>query len=496
MSSQGAALFLSLLLGDAAGIERLLVDGAEPDVTDDGQRTPLHFAAKAGHQEIVALLLRHGAAIDARDENDTTPLHFAAGAGHGSTVAMLLAHGAGIAATDRGGHTALHFAASAGNVEVVRHLLKHGADLAAANKSGWTPLHYAVAERHLAVADLLLQRGAPQTRPDAPLYEADIVSMLQWIGVNSPVRSSPLLLAVQSGDREMTQLLLDRGADPEQAGFNTGERRCTPFMHGKVERLQCEHNPARFRQTGFVLNLAVEQGDADLLRLLLQHGATPAGNTLFPPLAAAVARGDPEMVQLLLEHGADARAAMYDGLTPLHLAAAHGQTEVARLLLARGASVDAASRAPRIDPSLLHSYAVAPTQIPVALGVTPLHLALLNGRLEMVELLLQQGADIGRRTQGPALARFTPLDLAIDNGNLRFPESHSPAGSAPLAEVTPKFAKPPTISPQVRLAMVRLLLAHGAIANERRLGGYSPLQIAAQVGDAAVAELLRRHGAQ
>lgn len=65
------------------------------------------------------------------------------------------------------------------------------------------------------------------------------------------------------------------------------------------------------------------------------------GRTL---LAEAVLEKRADVVKLLLEHGADPRLADHDGMTPLHFAAQEHQPELVQLLLDKGAQVDARDR--------------------------------------------------------------------------------------------------------------------------------------------------------
>ena len=82
-----------------------------------------------------------------------------------------------------------------------------------------------------------------------------------------------------------------------------------------------------------------------------------------------------------------------DGLTPLHYASRKGFAEVVQALLEAGA-----------DPSVPENY-----------GFTPLHEAAENGRREVAQLLLGAGADRGaalRKTFSHFKAGFTPADVA------------------------------------------------------------------------------------
>lgn len=58
-------------------------------------RTPLHLAARGGHDTIVkALIEDFNAAVDVVDNNNATPLHFASQEGHLKVATRLLKHGA------------------------------------------------------------------------------------------------------------------------------------------------------------------------------------------------------------------------------------------------------------------------------------------------------------------------------------------------------------------------------------------------------------------
>ena len=83
------------------------------------------------------------------------------------------------------------------------------------------------------------------------------------------------------------------------------------------------------------------------MRLLLEHGAHAHQISRNPQrnqaLHAAIALGDSvETILLLLEAGADVNATQAGGFTPLHQAAAAGKLDVVALLLENGARRDAA----------------------------------------------------------------------------------------------------------------------------------------------------------
>lgn len=64
------------------------------DVRDCYDRTPLHAASAAGHNQVVGFLLHLGASVEATDFDDATPLLVAARHGHAPVVRTLLDAGA------------------------------------------------------------------------------------------------------------------------------------------------------------------------------------------------------------------------------------------------------------------------------------------------------------------------------------------------------------------------------------------------------------------
>lgn len=114
---------------------------------------PLHFAAAGttpGHLAVVETLLARGVRPECRTRFATplharrTPLHFAAQAGHLAIAERLLDAGADADVLDARSDRPLHLAARHGHAAVVTRLLDAGADPDARNGNARNPLHEAI----------------------------------------------------------------------------------------------------------------------------------------------------------------------------------------------------------------------------------------------------------------------------------------------------------------------------------------------------------------
>ena len=134
--------------------------------------------------------------------------------------------------------------------------------------------------------------------------------------------------AGQQHDAELTRMLLQAGADPndgESLYHSIGSLECT--------RLLLEHG-ARAAGT-HALAHAIVEGSLATLQLLLRHGADPNEPTPLgiPALFVAIrARRAPAFVQALLDAGADPEATGDDGQGARQYALARGLPELAALL--------------------------------------------------------------------------------------------------------------------------------------------------------------------
>lgn len=221
------------------------------------------------------------------------------------------------------------------------------------------------------------------------------------------------------------------------------------------------------------LGNAVVNNDANRIKFLLR-----LGYAADPPLRMAVANGNVEITDILIFHGANINTQDEYGHTLLDYAIIFNRTEVAKLLIEKGIQLnnhnlgEAASHGNREITDLLIKKGLnvnAPywineedanlfnksqrPDVPCACCPSPLNFAAYHNHSEVVELLLDHGADIN------------------DNGKDCFTPLHSAA--AHRAEKT-----------------VKLLLSKGANVNAIDKEGHTPLYYATKNEDITVQQIL------
>ncbi|XP_045406111.1 ankyrin repeat domain-containing protein 23 isoform X2 [Lemur catta] len=124
-------------------IDKFLADGGDPNAHDKLDRTPMFWACRGGHLDILKQLLNQGARVNARDKIWSTPLHVAVRTGHSDCLEHLIECGAHLNAQDKEGDTALHEAVRHGRYKAMKLLLLYGAKLGVQNVASMTPVQLA-----------------------------------------------------------------------------------------------------------------------------------------------------------------------------------------------------------------------------------------------------------------------------------------------------------------------------------------------------------------
>jgi ankyrin repeat protein len=150
--------------GDANAVASIVRETgpAANRIMDNDNWTPLHWASRKGHSQIVQLLLENRMPVYSRTKSqDREPLFFAAQYGYLETCRLLLAASADPNAYSKmDGATALHRAAIEGHERVCSLLISSGANADARDKEGMGPLMWAVQGDRGPVIQTLVSNGA------------------------------------------------------------------------------------------------------------------------------------------------------------------------------------------------------------------------------------------------------------------------------------------------------------------------------------------------
>ncbi|PHR96769.1 MAG: hypothetical protein COA78_28275 [Blastopirellula sp.] len=151
---------------DLIAIANLVNSGADLNVRDSHQRTPVHVAAFSSNDDALAALVVAGADMNELESGlyDVVTIAAVANDPELMTLALELGNRADLTTSVYDG-TALIAAAHLGHAEVVRRLIKAGAPLDHVNNLNWTALIEAVVlgdggANHIATVKALVEAGA------------------------------------------------------------------------------------------------------------------------------------------------------------------------------------------------------------------------------------------------------------------------------------------------------------------------------------------------
>jgi ankyrin repeat protein len=498
--------------GDMDAVRALLDESADVNAAQGDGATAMHWAAYRGDVDLARLLIEAGADPSAANRNGSTPLWLASTNGDAGMIGVLLDAGADSNEQLPLGRSPLMLVARTGNGEAVAALIEAGADINARETArGTTPLMWAADQGHTAVVALLIEEGADiaaRSNPAARNARYNIgkdndprAAVRRQVAAILNAEVSPDLGVLRATSGLPGQLEREAAAQAEEAEAN--EAPPTEFDEAAPEVDEAapeadEAQPGDADFQGFdrrdrepdrdggeltALVYAVRANAMDVASILLEAGADVNQITGYgwSPLLAATQNRNYRLGAYLIENGADVNLAHEGGWTPLYLATDNRNIEdgdyptplpdmdhldFIKLLLDEGAEVNARM----IDSS--ETRTVFTNQWLDEDGATPFLRASQSGDIELMRLLLENGADPHINT----VLNVTPLQVA--------------AGIGWVEGVTTEHSTEETIE------AVRLLLDLGIDPNLQAETGRVALHGAGHKGATEVARILVDAGAR
>ncbi|HRI75738.1 MAG TPA: ankyrin repeat domain-containing protein [Alphaproteobacteria bacterium] len=347
-------LLCTILQGkDAAAVEQMLNQGANPNKTDFNGLSPLAAARALKWDYVENLLLDYGAKpqsgtlpnpdVYVGKDKDLPLLVYAASyqGTHANYILSLLEQGADTELADKEGRTAAHWAAIFNNVWLIGHLAARGADMNRPYAEGsLRPLHFACMNGAYEAVDALMDYAAcehinekvgPQKETALHLAAgrkgaADTVRLLIELGADvnaTDARSrTPLLRAIDARDLDTVRVLIRSGADVPKMP-------CETDRNPPLFELVNSHSPENLN----IADALIARGADVNAKAPRSFGGPQAGDTL---IYFSISYRANELAKILLETGADPHGTNHAGESAAHYCLNLREKRGLEILLAHG----------------------------------------------------------------------------------------------------------------------------------------------------------------
>nr|XP_033785199.1 ankyrin repeat and death domain-containing protein 1B isoform X3 [Geotrypetes seraphini] len=313
-----------------------------------------------------------------------------------TTMTMLFEKNVKINAKNNLKRTALHFAVAGNHLAAVEFLLSRKAQVNVADKHGLTPLHLAAWSADLNIMVMLIKAGVNQKATNE-----DGMNVLHFAAQNNKGDIVNYLLQ----DLHLMDLNKcdKKGKKPFHLAAENGHIQTVKNLISlKLFTLE------RDKEGNTALHLAAKNGRNEVVETLINlwddiNEQNENGET---PFYLAVEGGHEDCAVLLLEAGSDIDRLNKDGTNALHIAAQNGYVSIVKFLISK--NIDLAVSGQKD---------------------TPLHLAIRNHHMDIVEILSETQFDINTLNQ----MQQTALHLAAELRNIELVEKLLKQGKTALA---------------------------------------------------------------
>ena len=285
----------------------------------------LHAAVYMRSVRVAQWMLEMGGEVDVRNHNNQTPFLIACILGCIDMVILLVEGGCDVEARDKNGQSGVFLASKKGREEVVAYLLQlGGVDVESRNDQQASPLSVACDEGHMGVVRLLVEEGG-----------ADVEG-------GEHLKVFPLYNACREGNEEIVEYLVEKGAwsrlEKDGEVWASGMIAAAREGHEGVVRMLLGMgvgvDAVDWRGSTALVD-ACEEGHVAVVKVLVEEGGANvnvAGSWGRTPLSFACEEGHTEVVEMLLAAGGDPMGGAMGGATPLEMARIAGRVDIIDML--------------------------------------------------------------------------------------------------------------------------------------------------------------------
>lgn len=406
---------------------------------------PIAYASFYGAKKCFTFLFKNGIEIQNVDDESRSAIHFACASGNYGMVYMLIEEFDQLHYVDALGRIPLHYSSEYNHIKISKlliemHASKHDSDLAISglvNKKdilGVTPFHLSVEKNNEELIDYFISKEA-----NLNLADSDGCASIH--------------IAAKVGSIKLISKLMQNGAKIAKKSkngrtiFHFAVFCKMPFIFKELLSL-CEYldininTPDRLGR--IPLHYACEQGVISVVHELLKlHSDVSKRDVdMMMPIHFAAINGNPSIIQLLINYGSSVYVKDCSLRTPLHMACESGSYDTVRFLCNKFKKL---------------------VKEETKYGSTPLHSVAGNENIfeneQLIRFLVSKGLDINKKNKFGQ----TPLHCAAQHG---------------LCKTVCAF------------------IESGANVNLTDNSFYNPLDIAVNLNEDKVKEILIENGAQ
>ncbi|MBN1187418.1 MAG: ankyrin repeat domain-containing protein [Bacteroidales bacterium] len=236
-----------------------------------------------------------------------------------------------------------------------------------------------------------------------------VIYSVLFIILGCQSKNDKLILAILEDDTTLATQLIEEGAGVNTILTKNIIDKSTKRVVGNIEG----DNSIEYFENVPALIIAATNNNIDIVKSLLENGADVnarfynSNGRLFDALMVAVDNNNYEMVKLLLDHEADPNIQYFENYTALILASYRGQDEIAKILIENGADINATdfkNRSPLI-------WACRKNKIDLTNDSTWHESE--RGYENTIQLLLKNGAEVNIQCKDEGFQNYTPLMFAV-----------------------------------------------------------------------------------